>query len=65
MNHTIYTADRATHLKVVIVALMLAIAFMGFATALVATSDATTTASNNVEAGGSVQMTSLANMLAR
>jgi hypothetical protein len=49
----------------VIEALMLAIAVMGFATAFVATRAATTTASKNVEAAGPVEMTSLANMVAR
>ena len=30
MNHSIYSADRATHLKVVVVALVTAVALAGF-----------------------------------
>jgi hypothetical protein len=30
MNHSIYSADRATHLKIVVVALVAAIAVAGF-----------------------------------
>ena len=31
MNHSIYTADRATHLKIVVMALVAGIAVAGFA----------------------------------
>ncbi|WP_128923158.1 hypothetical protein [Bradyrhizobium guangxiense] len=34
MNHSIYSADRATHSKIVIVALLVAAAISGFAVSL-------------------------------
>jgi hypothetical protein len=39
MNHSIYSADRATHLKVVVVALIAGIAVAGLGIAARATSD--------------------------
>jgi hypothetical protein len=39
MNHSIYSADRATHLKVVVVALIAGIAVAGLGIASRATSD--------------------------
>jgi hypothetical protein len=40
MNHSIYSADRTTHLKIVVVALVAAIAVAGFGIGSRATSDA-------------------------
>lgn len=34
MNHSLYAADRATHLKIVVVALLAAVAIAGFSLSL-------------------------------
>jgi hypothetical protein len=39
MNHSIYSADRSTHLKIVVVALVAGIAVAGFGIAARSTSD--------------------------
>ena len=39
MNHSIYSADRSTHLKIVVVALVAGIAVAGFGITARATSD--------------------------
>ncbi len=43
MNYSIFSADRSTHLKIVIVALVAGIAVAGLGLALHLTSDATST----------------------
>ena len=68
MNHSIYSADRTTHLKVVVVALVAAIAVAGFSITARNTSDEgfTQTASTHVmKAGKPVVITSSSNSVVR
>ena len=68
MNHSIYSADRTTHLKIVVVALVAAIAVAGFGISARNTSDEglTQTASNPVmKAGKPVVITSSSNSVVR
>jgi hypothetical protein len=57
MNHSIYSADRGTHLKIVIVALVAGIAVAGFGISTRTGSDFTQTA-HVVKAGKPVVVTS-------
>ena len=68
MNHSIYSADRTTHLKIVIVALVAAIVVAGFGISARNTSDEglTQTASMRVmKAGKPVVITSSGNSVVR
>jgi hypothetical protein len=68
MNHSIYSADRTTHLKIVVVALVAAIAVAGFGISARSTSDEglTETASTPVmKAGKPVVITSSSNSVVR
>jgi hypothetical protein len=68
MNHSIYSADRTTHLKVVIVALVAGIVVAGFSISARNTSDEglTQTASTPVmKAGKPVVITSSGNSIVR
>ena len=69
MNHSIYSADRMTHLKIVVVALVAGIALAGFSiSARNTTSDEglTQTASTHVmKAGKPVVITSSGNSVVR
>jgi hypothetical protein len=68
MNHSIYSADRMTHLKIVVVALIAAIAVAGFSISARTTSDEglTQTASMRVmKAGKPVVVTSSGNSIVR
>ena len=68
MNHSIYSADRMTHLKIVVVALVAAIAVAGFSISARNTSDEglTQTASTRVmKAGKPVVITSSGNSVVR
>jgi hypothetical protein len=59
MNHSIYSADRTTHLKVVVVALIAGIAVAGFGiSARVNTSDGYAQTARVVKAGQPVTVTS-------
>ena len=60
MNHSIHSADRATHLKIVVVALVAGIAVAWFATAARNNAEFTQTAQSNqvVKAGKPVAVTS-------
>ena len=59
MNHSIYSADRATHLKVVVVALIAGIAVAGLGIAARATSDdGYTQTARVIKAGKPVTVTS-------
>ena len=59
MNHSIYTADRSTHLKVVVVALIAGIAVAGFSISARNTSDEGYTQTARVmKAGKPVAITS-------
>jgi hypothetical protein len=52
MNHSIYSADRTTHLKIVIMALMVAIAGVGLALSSRSNSDAGSTQTAGVVKAG-------------
>lgn len=59
MNHSIYSADRSTHLKVVIVALVAGIAVAGFGiSARSNPDDGTTQTARVIKAGKPVAITS-------
>ena len=57
MNHSIYTADRSTHLKVVVVALVAGIAVAGFGISARTGSDDTYAQSRIIKAGAPVAVT--------
>ena len=68
MNHSIYSADRMTHLKIVVVALVAGITVAGFSISAHTTSDEglTQTASTRVmKAGKPVAITSSGNSVVR
>ena len=68
MNHSIYSADRTTHLKIVVVALVAAIAVAGFSITARSTSDEglMQAASTSVmKAGKPVVVTSSGNSVVR
>ena len=68
MNHSIYSADRTTHLKIVVVALIAAIGVAGFSITARSTSDEgfVQTASTRVlKAGKPVVITSSGNTVVR
>jgi hypothetical protein len=57
MNHSIHSADRATHLKIVVVALIAGIAVAGFGISARSNSDYAQTA-HVVKAGKAITVTS-------
>jgi hypothetical protein len=57
MNHSIHSADRATHLKIVVVALVAGIAVAGFAISARSNSDSSQTA-HVIKAGKPMTVTS-------
>lgn len=57
MNHSIYSADRLTHCKVVVVALAAAIIIVGISTATRASSSATREAVAVIKAGKPIVLT--------
>jgi hypothetical protein len=66
MNHSIYSADRSTHLKIVVVALIAGIAVAGFSISARNSSDEGYTQTARVmKAGKPVAITSSANSLVR
>lgn len=66
MNHSIYSADRSTHLKIVVVALIAGIAVAGFSISARNSSDEGYTQTARVmKAGKPVAVTSSANTLVR
>ena len=59
MNHSIYSADRSTHLKIVVVALIAGIAVAGFSISARTTSDeGYTQTARVIKAGKPVAITS-------
>jgi hypothetical protein len=59
MNHSIYSADRSTHLKIVVVALVAGIAVAGFSISARTTSDeGYTQTARVIKAGKPVAITS-------
>ena len=66
MNHSIYSADRSTHLKVVAVALVAGIALAGFGlTARSGSDDGLTQTARVIKAGKPVVITSSSASLVR
>jgi hypothetical protein len=58
MNHSIYSADRTTHLKIVVVALVAGIAVAGFGISARSNSDDYTQTARVIKAGTPVVITS-------
>ena len=66
MNHSIYSADRMTHLKIVVVALVAGIAVAGFGiSARINSDDGYTQTARVMKAGKPVVITSSGNSLVR
>ena len=67
MNHSIYSADRSTHLKIVVVALIAGIAVAGFGISARNTSSDETYAQNTrvIKAGKPVAITSSSTSMVR
>ena len=66
MNHSIYSADRMTHLKIVVVALVAGILVAGFSISTRTTSDEGYTQTARVmKAGKPVMITTSSNTLVR
>jgi hypothetical protein len=66
MNHSIYSADRSTHLKIVVVALIAGIAVAGFSiSARNSSDDGFTQTARVMKAGKPVAITSSTNSLVR
>jgi hypothetical protein len=65
MNHSIYSADRSTHLKIVVVALVAGIAVAGFGISARTSDDSYTQTARVVKAGKAVAITSSTNSLVR
>jgi hypothetical protein len=66
MNHSIYSADRTTHLKIVVVALVAGIAVAGFGiSARNNSDDSFTQTARVIKAGKAVSLTSADAMLVR
>jgi chromosome condensin MukBEF MukE localization factor len=57
MNHSIYSADRTTHLKIVVIALVAGIAVAGFGISARTGSDETFAQSRVIKAGAPVAVT--------
>jgi hypothetical protein len=64
MNHSFHSADRSTHLKIVVLALVAGIAVAGFGISARTNSDYSQTA-HVVKAGKPITVTSSANSLVR
>ena len=65
MNHTFHSVDRATHLKIVVVALVAGIAVTAFGLATRANVDYSQTAAHVIKAGKPVVVTSSSNSMLR
>jgi hypothetical protein len=65
MNHSIYSADRSTHLKIVVVALVAGIAVAGFGISARTSSDEYTQTARVLKAGKPVAITSSNTMVVR
>jgi hypothetical protein len=63
MNHSIYSADRATHLKIVIMALVVGIAGVGLAISSGSHSDAGSTQTAGVVKAGKPVLTTSSDVL--
>jgi hypothetical protein len=58
MNHSIYSADRTTHLKIVVVALVAGILVAGFGISARTSDDGSTQTARVIKAGKPVTITS-------
>jgi hypothetical protein len=58
MNHSIYSADRMTHIKIVVIALVAGIIVAGFTISTRSTNDAYTQTARVIKAGKAVAVTS-------
>ncbi|MGZ3286183.1 MAG: hypothetical protein ACXU9A_26305 [Xanthobacteraceae bacterium] len=65
MNHSIYSADRSTHLKIVVVALVAGIAVAGFGISARTSSDEYTQTARVMKAGKPMAITSTNTMVVR
>jgi hypothetical protein len=65
MNHSIYSADRSTHLKIVVVALVAGIVVAGLGISARATSEDYAQAAHVIKAGKPVTVTSSNGALVR
>ncbi|HTB03420.1 MAG TPA: hypothetical protein VK804_23370 [Bradyrhizobium sp.] len=65
MNHSIYSADRSTHLKVVVVALVAGIAVAAFGISARTSSDEFTQTAHVIKAGKPVAVTNSNMMVVR
>jgi hypothetical protein len=65
MNHSIYSADRSTHLKVVVVALVAGIVVTGFGIFARSSSDDEIQTARVIKAGKAVTVTSSNNLVVR
>jgi hypothetical protein len=65
MNHSIYSADRSTHLKIVVVALVAGIAVAGFGISARTSSDDFTQTARVLKAGKPMAVTSSNTMVVR
>ena len=65
MNHSIYSADRSTHLKIVVAALVAGIAVAGFGISARSGSDDYTQTARVIKAGKPVTVTSSGAMMVR
>lgn len=65
MNHSIYSADRMTHLKIVVVALVAGIAVAGFGISARINSDAGVQTARVIKAGAPVAVSSSDVMVVR
>ena len=65
MNHSIYSADRTTHLKVVVVALVAGIVVAGFGISARNTDEGYTQSARVMKAGKPVMVTTSNNSLVR
>jgi hypothetical protein len=65
MNHSIYSADRSTHLKVVVVALVAGIVVVGLGISARSNSDDYAQTARVIKAGKAVTITSSGNLVVR
>ena len=65
MNHSIYSAARSTHLKIVVVALVAGIAVAGFGISVRTSSDEYTQTARVIKAGKPMAITSSNTMVVR
>jgi len=65
MNHSIYSADRMTHLKIVVVALVAGIAVAGFGISARVASDNDVQTARVIKAGAPVALTSSSTTVVR